>query len=101
MQQPEVKARHGVVVSRIAQIQKTKQLLIDEEEPKKTVILSRPAVKREGEVRWIAQGGQNVPGRGNEQDDEQSTEGMQSPPCGGRKELVGEPKIDCARGKRK
>ena len=80
VQQPEVKARHGIVVSRIAQIQKAEQLLIDEEEPKKSMILPWPAVKREGEVGWIAQRGQNVPGRGDEQDDQQSAEGMQPPP---------------------
>src|SRR5271155_2496937 len=57
VQQPEVQARHSAVVSRIAQIQETEQLLIDEEEPKKTVILPGPAVKSEGEVRRIAQRG--------------------------------------------
>ena len=55
VKQPEVEARDRVVVARIAQVQKTQQLLVDEEEPKKPVILSRPAVQGEGEVRRIAQ----------------------------------------------
>ena len=85
VKQPEVKARNRIVVSRIAQIQKAEQLLIDEEEPEKAVILPRPAVKREGEIRRIAQRRQNVPGRGDEQDDQQSAEGMQPSPGWRRK----------------
>src|SRR5208283_5839714 len=88
VQQPKVQARHGVVVSRIAQIQETEQLLVDEEKPKKPVILSRPAVQRKGEIRWIAQRGQNVPRCGDQQDDQQSAEEMQPPPNSSGKELA-------------
>jgi hypothetical protein len=74
VKQPEVKTRNRVVISRIAQIQKAKQLLIDEEKPQKTMILPGPAMKCKGKVRWITQGRENVPGGSDEQNNQQSAE---------------------------
>ena len=49
MEEPEIEARHGVVVARIAQVQKAQKLLVDEVEPQEAVIFARAAVHREGE----------------------------------------------------
>ena len=75
MKKPEVEARYGIVIPRIAQIQEPQKLFIDEEKPKKSVILARAAVQREVEIRRIAQGGQNVPGRGNQEYDSSPLKG--------------------------
>ena len=80
VKQPEPDPRHGVVVARIAQIQEAQQLLVDEEEPEETVILARPAVHGEREVRRIAQRGQHMPGHRDQQNDRQPAEGMQPLP---------------------
>ena len=69
VKQPEIQARHGVVVVRIAQVQEAQQLLVDEEEPEEAVILARPAVQRPGEVRGIAKRRQDVPRGRNQQSD--------------------------------
>ena len=41
MEEPEIEARDGVVIARVAQIQKPQKLLVDEEEPEEAVILAR------------------------------------------------------------
>ncbi len=66
MEQPEIEARDGIVIARVAKIQKAQKLLIDEEKPEKAVILAGTAVEREDEIRRIAQRGQDVPGRGDQ-----------------------------------
>jgi hypothetical protein len=54
MEKPEVETRYGIVIPWVAQIQESQQLFIDKEKPKKSVVLSRAAVKSEAEVRRIA-----------------------------------------------
>ena len=85
MKQPEVEARNGVVVARIAQVQESQQLFVDEEEPEKAVILARNAVQREVEIRRITQRRQNMPGHRDEQNDQRSRERMQALPGPRRK----------------
>lgn len=69
MEKPKIEARNGVVVAWVAQVQKSQELLIDKEKPKKSVVLPGAAVKSEIKVRWIAKCGENMPGRGDQQDD--------------------------------
>jgi hypothetical protein len=56
MQRPEKEAGNGVVIARVAQIQESQQLLVDEEKPEKAVVLPGSAVKREREIGRISQG---------------------------------------------
>ena len=88
IEQPEIKPRHRVVVARITQIEKSKQLLVNEEEPEKAVVFPRNALHREGEVGRISKRGEDVPGRGNEQDDGEATEWSKSLPHSRGEELA-------------
>ena len=81
MKRPEIEARDGVVIPRIAQVQKAQKLLIDEEKPEKAVILARAGLEGERKIGRIAQCGQNVPGRRDRQRDQSAGEKMQSLPC--------------------
>ena len=72
IEQPEKHGRHSVVVARVAQIQKPKQLLVDEEEPQEAVVFAGNAFQRKAEIGRISEGGENVPGRGDEQNDQQA-----------------------------
>jgi hypothetical protein len=65
VQKPESKARNGVVVARVAEIQKAQDVFIDEVEPEKSVILAGTAVHGEVEKRRHAAHGKDVP-RGGE-----------------------------------
>ena len=59
MQQPEQRARDGVVVARIAQVQKAQDVLVEEVEPEEPAITARFAVHREIEIGRIAQRGEH------------------------------------------
>ena len=61
VQEPEPEARDGVVIARVAHVQKAQQLLVDEKEPQETVILARAAVHAQGKIGRITQRRQNVP----------------------------------------
>ena len=100
MKKPEVEARYRIVIPRVAQIQEAQKLFIDEEKPKKSPILARAAVKSEVEVRRIAQCRQYVPGRGNQEYDECSTEGTYPSPGCSRKELPRQKHVDHPGGDR-
>jgi hypothetical protein len=54
MEQPKIEPRHGVVVAGIAQIQKSQKLLVNEKEPKKSMVLAGTAVQSESEVRRVS-----------------------------------------------
>src|ERR1019366_9494478 len=69
MQEPEPGARDGVVVARVAEVQKTEKGFIEEVEPEEAVILAGRAVHREIEVRRVAQRGENMPWGGDREQD--------------------------------
>src|SRR5256885_1455594 len=97
MEEPEPEPRDCVVIARIPQIEEAKDLLVDEIEPEKTVVLARTAVKQEREIGWISKRGQNVPGRCNEEGDEKTADGAQSLPGSSDKKLLGQEKIEYSR----
>ena len=70
MEQPEPEPGDRIVISRIAQIEEAKDLLVDEIEPKKAVVFTRTAVKREREIGRITKRGQNMPRGCNEERNE-------------------------------
>jgi len=94
MEKPEKRARDGVVVARVAKIEKAEELFVDEVEPEEAVILAGAAVEGEGEVGRIAESGKDVPGRGDEYDDEGSGEEVEALPDFAGKKLAGEGEID-------
>ncbi len=94
MEQPEIQARHGVVIARIAQVQKPQQLLIDEVEPEKSVILAGRAVHGEVEIRRIAQRGQHMPGRRDQQHDREPAKRLQPLPGLAARKLPRDAEID-------
>src|SRR6266850_135720 len=98
MEEPEPEPRDCVVIARIPQIEEAKDLLVDEIEPEKTVVLPRAAVKREREIGWISKRGQNVPGRCNEECDEKTADGTQPLPGSSDKNLLGQEKIEHSGG---
>ncbi len=51
VKEPEIKARHGGVIARIAQVEKAQQLLVDEVKPEEAVIHAAAAVQGKGESR--------------------------------------------------
>ncbi len=72
VESPKEESGNGIVVSRISRIQEAKDLLVDEEKPEEPVVLSRPAVHREVQVRRIVESRENVPGSGNQQKQERA-----------------------------
>src|ERR1700683_1617653 len=91
---PEPEARDGVVVARVAQVEEAQQLLVEEEEPPEAVILAGDALHGEAEVRRIAQRGEDMPGCGDEQENEDAAEGAQPLPRARGEELAGEEEIE-------
>ena len=57
MKQPEQMARDGVVIARVAHIQKAQQLFIEEIEPEEAVVFARRAAHGKDKIRRIAQRG--------------------------------------------
>src|SRR5271170_3399687 len=94
MEYPEVEARDCVVIARVTHIEKAEQLFVDEKEPEESVIGIGSAVQSENEIRRIAQHGEDVPGSGDQQNDERAAEGMQALPDTPGKKLAREKKID-------
>src|ERR1700683_2763408 len=94
MEKPKGKGREGIVVARVTHIEKPEQLLVDEKEPEKSVVGIGAAVQRKYERRWIAQRGEDVPGRGDQQNDERAADGMQTLPDMPGKKLAREKYID-------
>jgi hypothetical protein len=94
VQQPEVKARKRVVIAGIAQIQELEQLLVDEEESEKSVILAGSAMQYEREVRRVSQCRQNMPWSRNQNHNQRTAEGMKPFPGSSSKELACKVKID-------
>jgi hypothetical protein len=70
MEEPEFEARNRVVVARVAAVQESQELFVDEIIPQKTVVLARAGVERPREVGRIAQRGENVPRGGDDQRDQ-------------------------------
>src|ERR1700682_4517945 len=94
MQQPKRRAWNGIVVARVSQIQEAQDVFVNEIEPEKTVVLAGAAVHREIEVWRHTKSGQNVPRRGNRQNDERRGENMQPFPNFSRQELPRDAQID-------
>ncbi len=69
-------------------------MLVDEVEPKKAVVLSRAGVHGEREIGRIAKSGEDVPGSGDGEDNEQAGPGMQSRPCLAIEETAREAEIN-------
>ncbi len=88
MQRPEKEAGNGIVIARVAQIQESQQLLVNEEKPEKAVVLVGSAVKREREIGRIPKGSQNVPGRRDQEGNQRAAKGPQALPRAERKELM-------------
>ncbi len=80
MKEPEVEARHGGVIARVAQVEKSQQLFVDEVKPEEAVILASAAVQGKGEIRRVRERRQNVPGSGDEQDDGYAGQGIKALP---------------------
>src|SRR5690242_4702287 len=93
MAQPKIQARKRVVVVRIPQIQETQHLLIDEIEPKKTVIHARAAFKCPRPQWRIANGGKDVPGRRDREQDNQAADRPQALPGPPQEELPRRDKV--------
>ena len=69
-------------------------MLIEEIKPEKAVIFAGDAVHAEIEIRRHTQRGQHVPGRGDEQEDQDCAERAQFSPCIARKKLTGNGQIN-------
>ena len=100
MEQPEQVPRHGVVVARPAAVQKTQDVFVEEVEPEEAVVLARPGVHREIEVRRVAERCQNVPRRRHQQHQSQAAERPQPLPGPRCEELSGEQQIQARRAER-
>src|ERR1700675_2616881 len=101
MEEPEIEPRNRVVIARITEVQKAEKLFIDKEKPKKSVVLPRAAMKAEIEVGRVAQRGQAVPRRGDQENNQSAAERMKPLPRSRTKELAREQKIDDTCGERK
>src|SRR5262249_26673049 len=88
MQEPEPEPGHRIVVTRIPEIEESKQVLIDEVKPKEAVILARSAVHGEREVRRVPQRRQYVPRDSNRSHDDQRGNRTYLAPCGAREQLT-------------
>src|SRR6266851_664262 len=100
VKKPEPQPGDRIVIAWITQIEKAKDLFVDEIEPKKSVVFTRAAVKRKREIRRISKCGQNVPRRGNQKSDEESADRLQPLPGAMRQELLGQKKINRCCGNR-
>src|SRR5579864_8320910 len=78
VKKPEIEARNGVVISRVAEVQKSKKLFVDEKEPEKPMILPRPAMQRERKIRRVAHRRENVPGSRDQNHDQCSRKRMKA-----------------------
>src|SRR5207245_9704468 len=72
MKQPKPRTGDRIVIARVAQVQEAEHLLVDEIKPKEAMVVTWSAVKRQGEIRRMSQRGEDMPRRGNRQDDKQA-----------------------------
>src|SRR5437016_11004174 len=86
------------VIARVAQVQEAEHLLVDEIKPKEAMVLTWSAVKRQGEIRRISQGGEDMPRRGNRQDDKQAAHWAETLPGAAQKELLRQEQINHSGG---
>src|SRR5262249_27216944 len=93
MEQPKPESRHRVVIPWIAEVQKSKDMLIDEVEPKEASILTWPTMQCVVEIGRVAQSGQYVPGCSDQTHHQQDIEGPHLTPGLSRKHLAGENEI--------
>src|SRR5260370_29776123 len=94
MEQPEPQPRDRIVIARIAQIEESQDLLVDEIEPEKAVVFTRTAVQRKRKIGRIPKRSQNVPRRCNKERDEKTADGTQPLPGSRGKQLLGHEKIE-------
>jgi len=90
VKQPEGIARECVVVVRIAEIEVAQDLLVDQEEPQEAVILAGTVLQGPGEIGWVANSGKDMPGSGEEKEDEDATDGAKTLPRPSGEELARE-----------
>ena len=74
VEKPKVHARHGVVITRIAEIQEAKQLFVDEEKPPEAMVFTWDTLHREAEIRRVSDRREDVPRRRDQQNDQKSAE---------------------------
>src|SRR5215472_3056326 len=98
MKQPKPQPGNRIVIARVTQVQEAEHLLVDEIKPKEAMVLPRTAVKRKREIRRISEGGEDMPRRGNHQDDKQAADGMETLPGPPQKELLRQEYINHAGG---
>src|SRR5208283_2351310 len=101
VKQPEVKPRHCVVIAWVAQVQEPQHLLVHKVKPQEAVVLAGKTAQREVEIWRILQGRQDVPGRGDEQDDSHSREEMQPLPGSRHEQLPSDKQVYSAGSDRK
>ena len=101
IEHPEKHRRNRIVIARVAQIQEPQQLFVDEEEPEEPVIFAGHAPHRELPNRRIADCGQNVPGCGDQQDNNRPAKRSKTFPRLQREELPRQSQIDQDRPDRK
>lgn len=94
MKQPELEARHGIVIAGVTHVQKAKDVFIEEVEPEEAVVFARDATQSEVEVGRIGEGGGEVPRDGNREEDQEALEDAEAAPGVGGKNLVGEDEIE-------
>src|SRR5712691_10918344 len=94
MEEPEPQPRDRIVIARIAQVEESQNLLVDEIKPEKAVVFARSAVQRKRKIGWISKRGQNVPGCCDEKCDEKTANGTQPLPGSSGKKLLGHEKIE-------
>src|SRR5216683_7296891 len=98
MEGPEIEAGNGVVIARIAQVQESQQMLVDEVEPEEPAIGAGFAVHRQIEIGRITQSRQYVPGSSDEQQKRHPRHWTQPTPVALGKEDV---KRACGDGKQR
>src|ERR1700674_2336460 len=96
MEQPEPEPRDRIVIARIAQIEESQDLLVDEIKPEKAVVFARTAVQRKREIGRITKCGQNVPRCSNKECNEKTTDRPQPLPGSSDKKLLGHEKVESA-----
>jgi len=99
VQEPEGRARNCGVVARIAEVEVTEKLFVDDEKPEEAVILAGTAVQSPREVRRIAERGEDVPGSGDDGEDKESAEGTKALQGTGSEELARNEQEKKRRGK--
>src|SRR5437588_9464793 len=98
VEQPETNPGNGIVIAWITQIEKAKNLLVDEVKPEESVVFPRTAVKPKIEIRWITARRQNVPRRRKKNRNEKTADRPQPLPGSRDKQLLGQKKVEQSDG---